>query len=69
MCISVPAKICSIDNHAAEVEIMGTKRTVLLTAEAVDVGNWVLVYSGIAVSKISEAEAHEILQLLGAQKN
>ena len=65
MCISLPAKICSIRGRAAEVETYEVRRTVLLHVESARPGDWVIVHSGIAVAIISTEEANETFELIG----
>jgi hydrogenase assembly chaperone HypC/HupF len=64
MCVSVPAKVCSLQGTSAEVEVMGMRRRVLINAPDVETGSWVLVYAGAALKTISEKEARKILSLL-----
>lgn len=65
MCLSVPAKILSIENETARVSIGGTIITTgLQLIENPEVGNWVLVHSGFAIQKLSEEDAAETLKLL-----
>ncbi len=65
MCLAVPAQIKSINGFEAEVEIGGVGRTIsiLLTPEA-EVGNYVYVHTGFAISVVDEVEALESLRLL-----
>lgn len=63
MCISVPGEVLAVGDRAAEVCISGVKRSVLLAVDNVEVGDWVLVHSGIAVGKLDSAEAKETLAL------
>ncbi len=65
MCLAVPAKIKSIDGFEAEVEIGGVSRTVniMLTPDA-EVGKYVYVHTGFAISVVDEEEALESLRLL-----
>ena len=66
MCLAVPAQVLSVepDFYAAEVDIMGNKKTVsiALTPEVKE-GEWVLVHAGQAISVVSEHEAHDSLKL------
>ncbi len=66
MCLAVPARILSIQDRAAEVELGGVRRMVSLwlTPEA-QVGNYVYVHTGYAISVLDAAEAEETLRLLG----
>jgi hydrogenase expression/formation protein HypC len=56
-------------NRLATVEVAGVRRTVnigLLDVDgtSADVGDWVLIHVGFALSKIDEQEAHATLALL-----
>jgi hydrogenase expression/formation protein HypC len=66
MCLAVPAKVISIDEDfiTAEIDVMGNTKTVgiLLTPEA-QVGSWVLVHAGQAISVVSDEEATESLKM------
>ena len=65
MCLAIPAQVKSIDGFNAEVEIGGVGRTIslFLTPEA-NVGDYVYVHTGFAISVVDEAEALENLRLL-----
>jgi hydrogenase expression/formation protein HypC len=70
MCLAIPGRITEIvdaENCIAKAEVSGVKRSVnvgLLGAEEAQVGNWVLIHVGFALSRIDEKEAHETLALL-----
>jgi hydrogenase expression/formation protein HypC len=65
MCLAIPAKVRSINGFEADVEIGGVSRTIsiLLTPDA-QVGDYVYVHTGYAISVVDEAEALESLRLL-----
>jgi hydrogenase expression/formation protein HypC len=65
MCLAIPAKIESIEGFEAEVEIggVGRKISLWLTPDA-EIGNYVYVHTGYAISIVDEAEALESLSLL-----
>jgi hydrogenase expression/formation protein HypC len=74
MCLGVPAEIVSIPDPTiprAKVAISGVERVVatdLLVEDGIDVGDWVLVHVGFALSKIDADEAAltlEQIKLLG----
>jgi len=76
MCLGIPGQIVEwvdSEHHIAKAEVSGVRRNVnaALLAEgpdAVDVGDWVLIHVGFAMSKIDEAEAaatREFLMELG----
>ena len=64
MCLAIPTLIKSIDGPQAEVEIGGVSRTisVALTPDA-QVGDYVIVHTGFAISVLDEQEAQETLKL------
>jgi hydrogenase expression/formation protein HypC len=65
MCLAIPAKIKSIDGINAEVEVGGVGRTISLwLLPEAQVGNYVYVHTGFAISVVDEAEALESLRLL-----
>ena len=65
MCLAIPAQVKSIEGIEAEVEIGGIGRRVslLLTPEA-NVGDYVLIHTGYAISIVDEEDAMEPLRLL-----
>ncbi len=67
MCLAVPSKIVSIDHEfcTATVDTMGVSReaNLALVENNVEVGDWVLVHIGIAMSKIDAEEALRTLEL------
>ena len=64
MCLAVPVQVISRQGDQAEVEIGGVKRRVslALTPEA-NVGDYVLLHTGYAISVVDEAEAKETLRI------
>jgi hydrogenase expression/formation protein HypC len=65
MCLAVPAQIRSIDGPTAEVDVGGVRRTIsLMLLPEAEVGNYVYVHTGFAISLVDEAEALESLRLL-----
>jgi hydrogenase expression/formation protein HypC len=64
LCLAVPARVLKVDGDHAEVEIGGIKREAsiaLLSGEGVAVGDYILIHTGYAISKVSREEAAEIL--------
>lgn len=58
MCIAVPGRIVAIYKQMAQVSIMGVEAEINITfLEDVKVGEWVLVHTGYAISKIEEDSA------------
>jgi hydrogenase expression/formation protein HypC len=70
MCLSIPARIVTIDGTTAEVSAGGTifKAGLHLIENAV-VGDYILLHAGFAIQKISEEEAAETLKLFEEIKN
>ena len=74
MCLGIPGQIVEVvdpEHHIAKAEVSGVRRNVNvgLLAEgpdAVDVGDWVLIHVGFAMSKIDEEEAQSTLEFLRA---
>jgi hydrogenase expression/formation protein HypC len=64
MCLAIPTLIKTLDGQQAEVEIGGVTRTisVAMTPEA-QVGDYVIVHTGFALSVLDKQEAEETLQL------
>jgi hydrogenase expression/formation protein HypC len=76
MCLGIPGQIVDWvdrDHHIAKAEVSGVRRSVNVAlvsegTDAVDVGDWVLIHVGFAMSKIDEEEAQstrEFLEQLG----
>ncbi|MDT8393659.1 MAG: HypC/HybG/HupF family hydrogenase formation chaperone [Bacteroidales bacterium] len=63
MCLSIPAKIDSIDGDMASVNVGGvTYNASLQLLDDVKVGDYILLHTGFAIQKISEEEAAETLR-------
>ncbi len=74
MCLGVPGRIVELSGDhpdLARVDVSGVQRSInigLISDEGLDVGDWVLIHVGFAMSKIDETEAAralESLKLLG----
>ncbi len=65
MCLAVPGQVVSREGDDMEVDFQGTRSTVgaLMTPEA-QVGDWVLVHAGYAISRLDEAEARKTWEYL-----
>jgi hydrogenase expression/formation protein HypC len=69
VCLAIPGQVVAIgpEPHLATVEVSSVRRKVnidLLQAEALDIGDWVLIHVGFAMSRISSEAANEQLRLL-----
>ena len=65
MCLAIPSKITKIENSMAVIDVDGVRRECsLLLVEDAQVGDYVIVHAGFAISRIDEAAAIETLALL-----
>lgn len=70
MCLGIPGQIVTFvdeGRHLAKVDISGVRRTInvgLVLPDGLEVGDWVLVHVGFAMSKIDEEEARKTLAFL-----
>ena len=64
MCLAVPAKIKSIKNSMANVEISGVtyEASLMLTPEA-KIGDYVIIHAGFAIQILDQQEAEDTLKL------
>ena len=64
MCLAIPTRIRSVNGQLAEVEIGGVGRTISLTLTPdAQVGDYVIVHTGFAISVLDQEEAEESLRL------
>jgi hydrogenase expression/formation protein HypC len=72
MCLAIPGQIVEIvdtERLLAKADVSGVRRTInvgLVSDEndMIDVGDWVLIHVGFAMSKIDEVEAKSTLRAL-----
>jgi hydrogenase expression/formation protein HypC len=68
MCLAIPGKVMSIAEgvgRIAKVQFGGITRTASLDlVPEAEVGDYVLVHVGFAISKIDEAEAKQVFEYL-----
>jgi hydrogenase expression/formation protein HypC len=70
MCLGVPGKIIAIvdaANGIAKVDVSGARRNIsiaLLEPGEAEVGSWVLIHVGFAISTLDEQEAQATYRLL-----
>jgi hydrogenase expression/formation protein HypC len=70
LCLALPAKIVNFPPNepgVAVVDVLSVERRVnvdLLRDEDLAIGDWVLLHVGFAMSKVSEKDAHEQIELL-----
>ena len=64
MCLSIPAKVESIENEMAIVSVGGTKYNASLQMiDDVQVGDYILMHTGFAIQKLTPEEAAESLKV------
>jgi hydrogenase expression/formation protein HypC len=72
MCLAIPGQIVEFSAEQpllAKVDVAGVKRAInigLLADEPLDIGDWVLIHVGFAMSKVGETEARDQLTMLAA---
>lgn len=70
MCLGIPGKVVELSDpelQIAKVDVSGVRRKVhvgLVLPDGLEIGDWVLIHVGFAISKIDEAEARATLELL-----
>jgi len=64
MCLSVPARIVSLDGRKAVVDVYSERRQVYLGVDQAAIGDWVLLYGPVALRRLADEEAHETIRLL-----
>lgn len=76
MCLGIPGQVVAFldeTDQLAKVDVTGVTRTInvgLVRDEGLELGDWVLIHVGFAMSIIDEQEAEQAmqgLQLLGRQ--
>ncbi|AOT71639.1 HypC/HybG/HupF family hydrogenase formation chaperone [Geosporobacter ferrireducens] len=64
MCVAVPVEIIKIDGLEAWVDFGGVKKQVnIALVDDVQVGDYVLLHAGCAVSRLDREEAEKTLEL------
>ena len=65
MCLSIPAKVLSIDKDIAKVSISGVEYDASIQlVEDLEIGDYVLLHAGFAIKKLNEEEAMETMKLI-----
>jgi hydrogenase expression/formation protein HypC len=64
MCLAIPMKVVEIEGDVGQVELGGVRRpTDLRLLEEVEVGDYVIVHAGFAISRLDIEEAEESLRI------
>ncbi|HEU5333927.1 MAG TPA: HypC/HybG/HupF family hydrogenase formation chaperone [Actinocrinis sp.] len=67
MCTAIPGQVLEIlggDGRVALVDLLGAQRKIdisFLKDQPVAAGDWVMIHVGVAVQKVNEAEARQVL--------
>jgi hydrogenase expression/formation protein HypC len=70
MCLSIPAKILSINGKMADVSAGGSIfKAGLHMIEDARPGDYILLHAGFAIRKLSEEEATETLKIIEEMNN
>ena len=65
MCLAIPARILAINDFTARVDVGGNVREANLSLiENVEIGDYVMLHAGFAISKYDPEEARRTLKLL-----
>lgn len=71
MCLAIPGQVIEMIDpvkNIAKVDVGGVRRNVnvglLAEKDGINLGDWVLIHVGFALSKVDEAEAAATLDLL-----
>ena len=65
MCLAIPAKVVQkLDNDQAMVEVGGVRNNIsLMLVDGVEVGDYVIVHVGFAITRLDVEEAEKSLAL------
>lgn len=65
MCLAIPMEVLEIEGQCAEVQVGGTRQTVRLDLmlETAEVGDYVIVHAGFALTRLDREEAIATLKL------
>jgi len=64
MCLSIPAKVETIEEDMAVVSVGGTKyKASLQMLDDVNIGDYILLHTGFAIQKLTPEEAEESLKV------
>lgn len=64
MCVAIPARVISIDGNNAVVDVSGNRMNINIGLVSPQVGDYVLLHAGYAVSIVSVEEGQELDRLL-----
>jgi hydrogenase expression/formation protein HypC len=63
MCLAVPAKVLEINGKIAKVDFGGLTKEVDVSLVEVEVGQYVIIHAGFALTVLDEKEAKQTLEM------
>jgi hydrogenase expression/formation protein HypC len=67
MCVGISARVVSINEDTAVIDVSGAKRKISATLiEDLEPGDYVMVHAGIAIAKITESDVSETDHIMEA---
>lgn len=67
MCVGISAKVVSIDEDTAVIDVSGAKRKISADLiEDLEPGDYVMVHAGMAIAKITESDVDETNRMMEA---
>jgi hydrogenase expression/formation protein HypC len=65
MCLAIPSRVVRIDGQMATIDVAGVQRQAgVMLLEDVQVGDYVIVHAGFAITRLDAEAARETLKLL-----
>lgn len=66
MCVGVPMQVISIDGDDIVAETDGVRRqaSLMILGDEVQVGDFLIIHAGFAISKLDEEEARETIRMM-----
>lgn len=66
MCVGVPMQVVTIDGDDIVAEVDGVRRSasLMLLGDEVNIGDFLIIHAGFAISKLDEEEARETIRMM-----
>ncbi|NUM45294.1 MAG: HypC/HybG/HupF family hydrogenase formation chaperone [Anaerolineales bacterium] len=66
MCLAIPGRLVEVGEREAVVDLDGVRRSIstILLEEPPEVGDWVVIHVGFAITRLDVTEAETTLALL-----
>lgn len=65
MCVGISAKVVSIDEGTAVIDMSGAKRKISADLiEDLEPGDYVMVHAGTAIAKITDSDTNETAKIM-----